>query len=53
MEDGRVIEPGARAALMAKRGVYHAMVSRQIFVRDSPSTIKLNLTETRYLRWRN
>jgi hypothetical protein len=53
MENGRVIEPGARAELMAKCGVYHAMVLRPILVRDSPSTIKLNLTETRYLSWRN
>jgi ATP-binding cassette subfamily B protein len=30
MNDGRVIERGAHAALMAKRGVYHDMVLRQM-----------------------
>jgi ABC-type multidrug transport system fused ATPase/permease subunit len=30
MEDGRVIERGTHEELMARRGVYHAMVLRQM-----------------------
>jgi ABC-type multidrug transport system fused ATPase/permease subunit len=30
MEDGRVIERGTHDELMAARGVYHAMVERQM-----------------------
>jgi len=34
MEDGRIVERGTHAELMARRGVYHAMVVRQMTAHD-------------------
>jgi len=34
LEDGRVVERGTHAELMAKRGLYHAMVVRQMTAHD-------------------
>ena len=34
MEDGRIVERGTHAELMARRGVYHGMVVRQMTAHD-------------------
>ena len=39
MEDGRIIERGTHAELMARRGVYHAMVVRQMTAHDGDAGV--------------
>jgi len=42
MEDGRIVERGTHAELMARRGIYHAMVVRQMTAHDRDAGLTFN-----------
>ena len=42
MEDGRIVERGTHAELMARRGLYHAMVVRQMTAHDRDAGVTFN-----------